>query len=129
MVVTTEGNITSNASQPLRSGPAPPLAGPDVNASAANHTSVLLMWSPPHVKLLRGAAQSYRVDVQEASPGKPVSIYAVVPGNQTHIVVTRLKPSTDYNFEVNDEMLGFQESTVTSPNLRIPRTYCYLTPS
>lgn len=102
MVVTTEGNDTSNASMPLRSGPAPPLSGPDVNATSVNHTSVLVTWSPPDVKLLRGDVKSYRIDVQDTShPSRPVSVFATVPGNLTNIVVTNLKPSTVYNFEVS----------------------------
>ena len=100
-VVTQEGSNTSEPSQGFRTGPEPPLTGPTVNATALNHTSVKVMWSPPDTRLLRGKAQSYRVTYTDRSlPSKPVTVFGTVAGDVTSVIVVELKPSTDYDFQV-----------------------------
>lgn len=99
--MTQEGTNTSEPSQGFRTGPEPPLAGPFVNATALNHTAVKVTWSPPATRLLRGSPQSYRVRYTDLSlPSKPVTVFGTVAGDVTNVIVVKLKPSTDYDFQV-----------------------------
>ena len=100
-VVTGQGNTTSNSSLPYRTNPAPPLAGATVNGTALNHTSVLVTWSPPGIKMLRGAVVTYVLEIEETSlPSSPVSRVGTFPGDRSHVTVTNLKANTVYKFYV-----------------------------
>ena len=100
-MTTAQGNTTSNPSLPYRTNPAPPLAGPTVNGTALNHTTLLITWYPPEIKQLRGAVVTYIVDIAESSlPGAPVSRVGQFPGNRTSVTVTNLKANTYYTFYV-----------------------------
>lgn len=106
--MTRQGNTTSNSSLPYRTRPAPPLAGPSVNGTALSHTTVLLTWSPPEIKQLRGAVMTYVVEMEEMSlPGAPVSRVGQFPGNQTRVEVKVLKAHTFYVFYVRVSFLLF----------------------
>ena len=105
--MTREGTNTSDPSQGYRTGPEPPLTGPTINATALNHTSVKVTWSPPAVRLLRGSAQSYRVTYTDLSlSSRPVTVFGTVAGDVTSVTVVGLKPSTDYNFQVGCELVA-----------------------
>ena len=100
-MVTTEGNDTSDPSLSYRTGPAPPLQGPSGNATALNHSSVLVSWKAPEREQLRGEVQTYAVEVEETShPSGSVIRVGVYPKNQTSAIVTGLKPNTQYTFYV-----------------------------
>lgn len=100
-MATRQGNTTSNSSLPYRTGPAPPLAGPIVNGTALNHTTVLITWYPPEIKKLRGSVVTYVVEMEETSlPGAPVSRVGQFPGNQNRVAVRNLKANTYYTFYV-----------------------------
>ena len=107
-VTTAQGNTTSNPSLPYRTKPATPLAGPTVNGTALNHTTLLITWYPPEIKQLRGAVMTYVVDLSESSrPGAPISRVGQFPGNQTSVAVRNLKANTYYTFYVREIQVFF----------------------
>ena len=107
-VATRQGNTTSNSSVPYRTAPAPPLAGPAVNGTALNHTTILITWFPPEIKKLRGAVVTYLVELEETSlPGAPVSRVGQFPGNQTRLEVTDLRANTFYTFYVRMSLVCY----------------------
>ncbi|XP_048585709.1 usherin isoform X2 [Nematostella vectensis] len=109
-VFTSEGNSTSLPSLGFRTGPSPPLSGPNVTAKAFNHTSVLVTWSPPVLSLLRGAVKAYTVSYEHVTSSTKFR-FGTVTGNVTSLVVTQLKPSSDYRFWVKlDNGAGEKES-------------------
>ena len=99
-VINTHGNTTSPDSLPFRTGPAPPRAGVLLHGLALNHTSVLLNWTIPEVRLLLGYIQSYEVRYKDIEDNVEYTYTNNLPGFARNVVVTPLKPSKNFRFEV-----------------------------
>lgn len=86
------------------------MAGATVNGTALNHTSVLVTWSPPGIKQLRGAVVSYILEIEDTSrPSAPVGRVGTYPGHQTRVTVTNLKANTIYKFYVRISFFSLSE--------------------
>lgn len=99
-MVNTHGNTTSEDSPPYRTGPAPPRAGVSLAGQALNHTSVLLNWTLPEVKLLLGYVRGYEIIYKDIKANLEYTFTNNLPGSARNIVVTPLTPSKDYSFQV-----------------------------
>ena len=99
MCVTTEGNTTSNNSLHFRTMPGLPVSGPIVSSHVANHTSILLSWHDPPIKLLKGKVESYTVAYEVVRTGSYYE-YGKYPPNIKSAVVYMLRPETIYAFMV-----------------------------
>ncbi|XP_028396319.1 LOW QUALITY PROTEIN: usherin-like [Dendronephthya gigantea] len=99
-VVNTHGNTTSEDSPPYRTGPVPPRAGVLLSGQALNHTSVLLNWTLPEVKLLLGYVRSYEIRYKDIEADLEFTFTNNLPGSARNVVVTPLTPSKDYSFQV-----------------------------
>ena len=99
-VINTHGNTTSPDSRPFRTGPSPPRAGVLLRGLALNHTSVLLSWTVPEVKLLLGYIRSYEVRYKDFEDNIEYTYTSNLPGSERSVVVTPLRPSRNFSFEV-----------------------------
>jgi hypothetical protein len=99
-VVNTHGNATSEDSKGFRTGPVPPRAGVTLHGVALNHTSVLLNWTLPEVNLLLGHVVSYEVRYKDITADVEYTFTNSLAASATHVVVTPLRPSKDFTFQV-----------------------------
>lgn len=97
--VTTEGNISSNASSNYRTGPGKPTAGPLVRATVFNHTTISVSWTDPPISQLQGDVQSYLV-TYEVVRTSSVYNFGTFPGNIGTILIGNLRPSTTYDIRI-----------------------------
>lgn len=101
MVINTEGNTTSNDSVSFRTGPVPPQAGALLSGLAINHTTVLLNWTLPELKLLRGYVLSYAVHYKDILENVEYTYVNDLDGTARSVIVSPLKPSRDYSFQAS----------------------------
>ncbi len=118
-VVNIHGNTTSKDSRRFRTGPAPPRAGVLLSGLALNHTSILLNWTLPELKLLLGYVRSYEVRFKDIAADIEYTYTSNLPGSARNVVVTPLSPSKDFSFQVCNEILCMSEQSSTEKFFRL----------
>ena len=101
--------ISVPSTPPVRTNADVPLAGPNVTATVVNHTSIVVSWTQPALKQLRGPLIGYTFYYKVMGSKENATARSV--GLATTHFLNDLQPNTDYEFTVSlDNGIGVSVS-------------------